>query len=82
MFKKIDDVVEKGDGDVSSGYTFLNNHTLSQRYDSSTFNNIDGDVEKGGVSSGYDYMNSHTYLQQNGLESLMNGNDRIDTDMN
>ena len=27
-------------------------------------------------------MSSHTDLQQNGLESLMNDNDRINTDMN
>ena len=27
-------------------------------------------------------MNSHTYLQQNDLESLMNDNYSIDTDMN
>ena len=27
-------------------------------------------------------MNNHTYLQHNGLESLMNDHDSIDTDMN
>ena len=58
---------EKGDGDVGSGYVFINSHTLSQRDDSSTFKNIDGGVDKGDVSSGYGSMNSHTDLQQNGF---------------
>ena len=53
LFKRIDDYFEKGDGDVSSGYSFLNIHTLSQCEDSSNLNYIDGDVDKGGVISGY-----------------------------
>ena len=40
------------------------------------------DVEKGDVSSGYGSMKSHTGLKHNGLESLMNDNDRIDADTN
>ena len=39
-------------------------------------------VDKSGVISGYGYMNSHDYLQHNGLESLMNDNDSIDTNIN
>ena len=42
MFKNIYDDVEKGDGDVKSGYGFLNSHTLSQREYSGIFNNIGG----------------------------------------
>ena len=44
--------------------------------------NIYWDVDKGYVSSGYIYMNIHADLQQNGLESLMNDNNRIYTDTN
>ena len=43
---------------------------------------MDGGVEKGDLSSGYGSMNIHTFYQQNGLKSLMNYNDRYDTDMN
>ena len=67
---------------MSSGYVFLNIHTLSQLEYSSTFKNIYGDVDKGDVSSGYRYMNSHTDLEQNYLEFLMKDNDRIDTYIN
>ena len=54
--------VEKGDGDVSSGYIFLNSHTLYQCEYSITFKEIGGGVEKGDgdVSSGYGFINSHT----------------------
>ena len=41
--------VEKGDGDLSSGYGFLIIHTLSQIGDSSTFNNIDVCFDEGKV---------------------------------
>ena len=54
-------------GDVSSGFFFLNSHTLSHCEDSSTLNNIGDGFERGGVSSGYGSMNSHTYLQHNGF---------------
>ena len=42
---------------VSSGYYFLNSHTLSQCEDSSKFKKIDDDVEDGDgdVSSGYGF---------------------------
>ena len=81
-FKNIDDDVEKGDGDVSGRYIFLNSHNLSQRENSSTLKNIYGCVDKGDVISGYGYMNSHTDLHKNDLASFMNDNDSIDTDMN
>ena len=61
---------------------FLKSHNLYQRYDTSAFKNIYVDVEKDYVSSGYGSINSHTDLQQHYLESLMNDNDSIDTDMN
>ena len=61
---------------------FYNIYTLSKCEYSSTFKNIDGDVDKVDVSSGYGSMNSHTDLQQKYLESLIKDNDRIDTDMN
>ena len=64
---------------MSSGYVFFNSHTLSQHEYSSTFKNIDGDVDKGDVSSGCGSMNTHTYLQLNDLESLMKDNYRIDS---
>ena len=69
-------------GDVSSGYGLLNSHTLYQCEDSIFFKEMYGVVKKVDVSSGYGSMNSHTDLQQNCLESLMNDNDRIDTNMN
>ena len=40
------------------------------------------DVEKDAVGSVYGSMKIHTNLKHNGLESLMNDNDRNDTDMN
>ena len=48
---------DSNNGDMSSGYGFLNRHTLSQCEDSSTFKNIDDDVEKfhGDVSSVYGF---------------------------
>ena len=67
---------------MSSGYTYLNVHTLSQCEDSSSFKNIGGDVDKGDVSIVYGSMNSHTYLQKKYLESIMKDNYRINTDMN
>ena len=82
LFKKIDDDVEKGDGDVSSGYGFKNRRTLSQYDYSSSFNDIDGYVDKGDVISVYGSINIHTDLQLNGLESLMNDNDSINKKMN
>ena len=62
----MDGDVEKGDGGVSSGYGVFS-HNLSQYEDSSTFKDMDGDVEKVDVSSGYGSMNIHSDLQQNGL---------------
>ena len=67
---------------MSSGYSFKNSHTLYQCEYSSSFKNIYVDVENCDVSSGYGYMNIHTDSQHNGLESLMNDKDIIDTDMN
>ena len=40
------------------------------------------DVEMGDFSSVYGHMNIHTNLKHNGLELLINDNDRIYTDMN
>ena len=74
--------VEKSDGDISGRYVFKNNHTLSQREYSITFNKIDVDIENGDVSSGYGSMNINNYLQYNGLESWINDSDRIEIDMN
>ena len=53
---------------MSSGYVFKNIHNISQRNDSITFKNIDGNFDKGDVSSGYGSMNKHTDLQRNGVE--------------
>ena len=53
-------------GDVSSGYGFIDSHTISQCDDSSTFKDMDGDVEKGDVSIVYGSKNIHTVYQQNG----------------
>ena len=78
----MDGDVEKCDCYVGSGYIILNIHALSQREDSVNFKDIVGGVEKSDVSSGYGSMNSHTDLQQNGLKSLNNYNDRNDTVMN
>ena len=61
----MDGYVEKGDGDVSSGYGFKNSNNLFQSEYSGNFKDIDGDVENGDVSSGYGSMNSYTYLQHN-----------------
>ena len=69
-------------GDVNSGYFFINSHTLYQCEDTSTFKDINGDVEKGDFSSGYGYMSSQTDFKHNGLKPLMNYNDRNDTYMN
>ena len=82
MFKNIYDDVEKGDGDVKSGYGFLNSHTLSQREYSGIFNNIGGGVYKGDFNSAYGYMNVHTDSEQNNLVLFMKDNDKIDTGMN
>ena len=73
---------DSNNGDVSSGYGFINSHNPSQSDYSSTFKDMYGCVEKVYVSSGYGYINSHTGLQQNGLESLINDNNSNDTDMN
>ena len=43
---------------------------------------MDGDTEKGDVISGYGSMNNHADLKHNGLESLMNDNDRNYTYIN
>ena len=64
--------VEKGDGDVSSGYGFLNSRTIPPHEDSNNFKYMDRDVEKDDVSSRYGSMDIHTDLQHNCLESLMN----------
>ena len=53
-------------GDVSSGYGFINSHTLSQCEYSGTFRDMDGGVEKGDVSSRYGSTNRHTDFQHNG----------------
>ena len=46
---------DSNNGDLSSGYVFLNSRTISQCEDLITFKNIADDVEKGDgdVSSGY-----------------------------
>ena len=59
---------DSNNGDVSIVNGFINSHTLSQCYHSSTFNQMDGYVEKGDVGGGYFYMNSHTLYQPNGLK--------------
>ena len=78
----INRIVIPNNGDGSSGYGFLNSHTLSQYDDSITFKYMDGDVKKGNVSSGYVSISSRIVYQHNGLKSLMNYNDRDDIDMN
>ena len=65
-------------GDVSSWNGFINIHTISQCNDSSKFKEMYGYVENYDASSGYVYVNSHTLYKQNGLESLINYNDRDD----
>ena len=51
---------DSNNGDVSSGYVFLDSHTLSQCEDPINFKNIYDDVEKvdGDVSSGYGFKTS------------------------
>ena len=53
----MDGNVEKCDGNMSSGYGFLNRNTLSKYEDSITFKDMDGDFEKGDgdVSSVYGF---------------------------
>ena len=59
MLKNIDDDVEKGDGDVISGYGFFNIHTLYWSDYLCNFKNIDGDVVKSDVSSRYGFIDSY-----------------------
>ena len=42
---------------------------------------MDEDVENSDVCSEYGSMNINTDLQHNGMESLINDNDKIDTDI-
>ena len=65
-------------GDRIGGNDFINGHTLSQCNDSIKFKEMYGYVENYDASSGYVYVNSHTLYKQNGLESLINYNDRDD----
>ena len=51
---------DSNNGDMSSGYGFINRHTLYQCDYSITFNYTDGDFEKGDVSIWYGSMNIHT----------------------
>ena len=67
---------------MSSGYGFLNSHTISQCKDSITFKEIYGGVENYEVSSVYGSIKRNTDLQHNGLKSLMHYNARNDTYMN
>ena len=48
---------DSNNGDMSSGYGFLNSHNISQCEYSSTFKKINDDVEEGDgdVSSGYGF---------------------------
>ena len=64
----MDGYVEKGDGDVSSGYGFKNSNTIFQHDDSSNCNEMGGDVDKVGVISWYGFMKSYNKLQRNVLE--------------
>ena len=61
-------VCDSNNGDVSSGYTFINSHTLFKYNDWSTFKEMERDVEKGGVSSQYGSTNRHNLYQYNGLK--------------
>ena len=47
-------------GNVSCVNVVINCHTLSRCDGSSSFNDMDGDVENGDVTIGYGYTNSHT----------------------
>ena len=56
---------DSNNGDMSSWHGFKNSHTIYQCKDSSTFKDINGNVEKGDcdVSSGYGVLNSHNIPQ-------------------
>ena len=72
---------DSNNSDVISGYSFMKSHTTSQYDDSITFKNMDGDVENSDGSSVYGSTHTQNVYQLNGLISLMNYNDRYDTDM-
>ena len=49
---------------------FINSHALSQYNESSSFNDMDRDVENVDVSGGHCFMNSNTLYEANKLCSL------------
>ena len=55
-------------GDVSIVNVVINSHTLSQCDDSSTFKDMDVDVENGDVSSENGSLRSHNFYQLNGMK--------------
>ena len=55
-------------GDVINGNGFINSHTIFQCDDSSTFKDMDGDVENVDVSCVYGSMNRQNVYQLNGLK--------------
>ena len=67
---------------VSSRNDFINSHIISQCNDSSTFKDMDGDVEICDVRGGNDYMNSHNIYQHNSLKPLINLSHRDGIEMN
>ena len=69
-------------GDVICGNGFIKIHTLSQCNDSSSFKDMDGDVENYNVSGGHGSMKKQTLYQQNGFKPLINLNNSDDIDMN
>ena len=73
---------DSNNGDVSSGNSFINSHTLSQCDDLSKFKDMDRYVEKVDVSIGCFSMNINNFYQLNGLKSFMNFNDRDDMETN
>ena len=65
---------DSNNGAMSIQNWFMNSHTISQCDGSSTFKQMDRDVEKGDVSSLYVSMNSHNVYKLNVLKSSMNFN--------
>ena len=62
-FSMIQHDCDSDDGDVSSGYGFINRHTLYQCEDPSKFKDMDGKVENGDVSNGYGSIRIYTGFQ-------------------
>ena len=51
-------------GDVSFGNSFMNSHSISQCNKSSSFNDMDGDVEDGDVSGGFFKLSVTPYIKK------------------